>query len=109
MANGHGGKRENAGRKPKADEIKRIELMDSIADPKEVWDSLWKVAKKGNTNAIRTWVEYRYGKPKDRIDVTSNDETLGSEWNLSRLNDKQLEALIALHGGKDIDPETSST
>lgn len=102
----HGGKREGAGRKSKADEIKRLEMMDSVATPKEVWDSLWKVAKKGNTQALRTWVEYRFGKPKDRIDVTSNDETLGETWNLSKLNQAQLDALIALHGGKSTDTET---
>ena len=91
-----------AGRPSKADEIKRIEMMDSVAAPKDVWESLWKVAKDGNTQALRTWVEYRYGKPKDRVDITSNDETLGSEWDLSKLNTSQLDALIKLHEGNDI-------
>lgn len=109
MADGrkNNGGHKTAGRKPLSDEVKRIKMMDSVAAPKEVWDALWKVAKDGNTQALRTWVEYRFGKPKDRVDITSNDETLGSEWNLSKLNEKQLEALIALHGGHDNSTETS--
>lgn len=95
----YNGGNKNAGRKPLADEIKRIQMMDSVAAPKEVWESLWKVAKKGNTQALRTWVEYRFGKPKDRVDITSNDETLGTSFKVSNLNENQLEALIALHGG----------
>lgn len=61
-----------AGRKPKADEIKKIELMDSIAAPEEVWAELWKVCKKGNTNALQTWVNHRFGKPKEQKDITTN-------------------------------------
>lgn len=102
----NGGARKGAGRPPKSDEIKRLEMMDSVAAPKEVWDSLWKVAKEGNTQALKTWIEYRFGKPKEKLDITSNDETLGSEWNLSKLNEKQLEALITLHGGHDNSSET---
>lgn len=54
-----------AGRKPKADEIKKIELMDSIGDPKEAWQNLWKLCKKGDTQAIKTWIDHRFGKPKE--------------------------------------------
>ena len=100
--NNGGTKGNKGGRPPKADEIKRIEMMDSVAAPKKVWDALWKVAEGGNTQALRTWVEYRYGKPKDRVDITSNDETLGSEWDLSKLNTSQLDALIKLHEGNNI-------
>ena len=97
----HGGARKGSGRKPKADEIKRIELMDSIADTEDVWTELWQLCKSKNVAALKTWIEYRYGKPKERIDVTSNDKTLGNEWNLSKLNKKQLDALIELHEGDD--------
>nr|WP_299488618.1 hypothetical protein [uncultured Allomuricauda sp.] len=104
--NGHGGKRYGAGRKSRADEIAKIEMMDSVANPKEAWENLWALCKKKNVMALKTWIEYRFGKPKDRIDVTSNDETLGQSWDLSKLNDKQLEALIALHGGNNSSTET---
>lgn len=96
-----GGARKGAGRKPKADELKRIELMDSIAGTEDVWSELWNLCKSKNVTALKTWIEYRYGKPKERIDVTSNDETLGNEWNLAKLSKKQLDALIELHEGND--------
>lgn len=94
-----------AGRPPKADELKKIEMMDSIAEPKEVWTVAWKLVKSGDTQALRMWIEHRFGKPKERVDVTSNDETLGQQWNLSELSDSQLQALIALHGGHDTGPD----
>lgn len=72
----HGGAREGAGRKPKADEVKKLELMDSIAAPKEVWDKLWTLCKKGNTNALKTWIEHRYGKPKEQKDITTNGDSI---------------------------------
>lgn len=54
-----------AGRKPKVDEIAKLDMMDSIAAPKEAWESLWKLCKKGDTQAIKTWIDHRFGKPKE--------------------------------------------
>ena len=108
MADGranNGGHKTNGGRPSKADEIRKLEMMDSVADPLEVWKNLWKLCEKENHQALRTWIEYRFGKPKERIDLTSNDETLGHEFNLSKLNTKQLDALIQLHEGDDSSTE----
>ena len=77
MADGrknNGGARIGAGRKPKADELKLIEDLSAFDD----------VAKKcledgirdGNYQFWNKYMEYRYGKPKERLDVTSNEESL---------------------------------
>jgi hypothetical protein len=72
----HGGKRENAGRKPRADEIKIIEQMDAIAAPEEAWLALWAKVKEGDTQAVKTWLAYRFGQPKQTMDVTSQGEKI---------------------------------
>ena len=74
----HGGSRRGAGRKPKADEIKLIEQMDAIAAPSEAWAALWGKVQEGDTQAIKTWLEYRFGKPKQQLDVTTDGEKLNS-------------------------------
>lgn len=72
----HGGSRIGAGRKPKADEIKLIEQMDAIAAPSEAWAALWAKVQEGDTQAIKTWLEYRFGKPKQQLDVTTDGEKI---------------------------------
>lgn len=67
----HGGARPNSGRKPKADEIAMIERMDAILAPDEAWEALAGKVTEGDTQAIKTWLEYRYGKPKQSVDLTS--------------------------------------
>lgn len=66
------------GRPPKADEIKLIEQMDAIAAPSEAWAALWGKVQEGDTQAIKTWLEYRFGKPKQQLDVTTDGEKLNS-------------------------------
>lgn len=66
------------GRPPKADEIKLIEQMDAIAAPSEAWAALWGKVQEGDTQAIKTWLEYRFGKPKQQLDVTTDGERLNS-------------------------------
>lgn len=61
-----------AGRKPKADEIKLIEMMDNISDSAEVWQKLFDKAVLGDNTAIKTWLSYRYGLPKVTIDQNTN-------------------------------------
>jgi len=67
-----GGAREGAGRKPKIDEITLIESMDAIAVPESVWRSLYAKVLEGDTQAIKTWLSYRYGMPKQTIDNNTN-------------------------------------
>lgn len=75
MAN-HGGRRPNSGRKRKSDEVALIQNMDATLAPIEAWQALAKKVQQGDTQAIKTWLAYRYGQPKQSVDLTSNDESL---------------------------------
>ena len=68
-----GGKRDGSGRKPKADEIKLIEEMDSIATPKDAWEKLWVLCETGDVQALKTWISYRFGLPKQSMDIKVSD------------------------------------
>lgn len=82
MGNGHGGARPGGGRPPKADEIKLIEQMDAIAVPAKIWAALLDRCENGDTQAIKTWLNYRFGMPKQQIDVTTQGDkvTPPIEW-----------------------------
>jgi hypothetical protein len=73
---GAGGAREGAGRPPKIQEIKLIEQMDSLCVPDKIWEALLMKCAQGDTNAIKLWLSYRFGLPKQQIDVTSNGEKI---------------------------------
>lgn len=68
----NGGVREGAGRKPKADELKLIEDLSQFDDiaKKCLEDGI----KEGNYQFWNKFMEYRYGKPKERVDVTTDGE-----------------------------------
>lgn len=57
-----------AGRKPKIDEIKLIEQMDAIAVPENIWRALYEKCIEGDSTAIKTWLSYRFGMPKQTIE-----------------------------------------
>jgi hypothetical protein len=70
----NGGKREGAGRKPKAEEQKLIESltpMNSIA-----LNALKECVKDKQGWAVKLYFEYFYGKPQQKVDVTSGDEQI---------------------------------
>ena len=73
---GAGGAREGAGRPPKILEIKLIEQMDAICVPDQIWEALLYKCKEGDTAALKLWLSYRFGMPKQQIDVTSNGENI---------------------------------
>lgn len=69
-----GGHRTGAGRKPKATEIELIELLtplDAIA-----FKAIEKGVKAGEFAYIKLFMEYRYGKAKQIMDITTNDKPL---------------------------------
>ena len=66
----NGGARQGAGRKPKADEIKLIERLDSLIDKDEALSKLGELVTKGDIRALQLYLSYRYGKPKESIDLT---------------------------------------
>ena len=74
----NGGKREGSGRKPKGDEIALIDNMDKVAVPKSIWELLYAKCQEGDTQAIKAWLQYRYGMPKQVTDITSNGESLNT-------------------------------
>jgi hypothetical protein len=71
-----GGPRPNSGRPPKIQEIKLIEQMDAICVPDKIWEALLMKCAQGDTNALKLWLSYRFGLPKQQIDVTSNGEKI---------------------------------
>lgn len=74
MADGrkkNGGARKGAGRKPKTDEEAVMTMMDAVMAPSSVWEELSKKIKDGDTQAMKTWLNYRFGMPKQAIDHTT--------------------------------------
>ena len=65
----HGGKRGNAGRKPKADEQDLIERLTPLA--KDGYKALANALKDEQGWAVKLFFEYMYGKPKQQIEQTT--------------------------------------
>lgn len=59
-----------AGRKPKADEHALIEKLTPYEN--EAHKQLKKAVEKGEQWAVKLYFEYRYGKPSQQLDVTSD-------------------------------------
>tara|TARA_R110001606_G_scaffold58897_2_gene140520 strand:- start:521 stop:781 length:261 start_codon:yes stop_codon:yes gene_type:complete len=70
----HGGKRQGAGRKAKAEEQKLIENLTPMSGL--ALESLQRGLEKKEQWAVKLFFEYFYGKPQQKVDVTSNEETL---------------------------------
>jgi len=62
-----------AGRPKKADELKLIEKLDALIDNEEVIKTLGKQILKGDSRAMNLYFGYRYGKPKESVDISSSD------------------------------------
>jgi hypothetical protein len=67
-----GTKGNKGGRPTKADEIKLIESMDAITAPDNVWRALYLKVEEGDVQAIKTWLSYRFGMPKQTIEQKSD-------------------------------------
>ena len=70
----HGGKRIGAGRKGKAEEQKLIEHLTPMSGI--ALEALQEGIKSKQQWAVKLYFEYFYGKPQQRVDVTTNDESL---------------------------------
>ena len=70
----HGGKREGAGRKGKAEEQKLIEHLTPMNS--KALKSLEQGLDKKEQWAVKLFFEYFYGKPQQRVDVTTNDDSI---------------------------------
>jgi hypothetical protein len=71
-----GGPRPNSGRPPKIQEVKLIEQMDAICVPDKIWEALLMKCAQGDTAALKLWLSYRFGLPKQQIDVTTNGQNI---------------------------------
>ena len=56
------------GRKPKADELKFIEKLDNIIDSDIAVKKLLQLIREDNFNALKLYIEYRFGKPKETVE-----------------------------------------
>ncbi len=74
MANGHGGKRANAGRPRKSEEQEIIERM-KIFSPLAM-DAIEKGLKKGNVMVLKMWLQYVLGNPKQMVEAQVNADDL---------------------------------
>jgi carbamate kinase len=87
--NNKGTKGNKGGRPPKADEIKFLERLDNIIDKDMALSKLEKLIKEDNFHAIKLYLEYRFGKPKETVD---NNITFVEGFNLKELYAKDREA-----------------
>ena len=72
-----GGARPGAGRKSKAETLQLDKLLDECVsddDIKELFRVLVRNGKRGNINAIMALFAYRYGKPKERLEFSGDEE-----------------------------------
>jgi hypothetical protein len=121
-----GGVRPNSGRPPKILEIKLIEQMDAICVPDKIWEALLYKCQQGDTNALKLWLSYRFGMPKQQIDVTSNGDKIAPpiQWIGKRVAIEQAKLVsdsdhqdsdhlsvdtLALHGLDHLSVENSDT
>jgi hypothetical protein len=78
----HGGVREGAGRKPKIEEIALIEKLTPLEE--SAFKALSKGLEDGDFPFVKLYFSYRFGQPKESLDVTSNGEGVKSispiEW-----------------------------
>lgn len=90
-----GGPRPNSGRPPKIQEVKLIEQMDRICVPEKIWEALLYKCQEGDTAALKLWLSYRFGLPKQQIDITSNGENIAPpiQWLTKQIEFKDVEQI----------------
>ena len=69
----NGGKRAGAGRPSKIEETKLIEKLDNIINNEDVIKKLGELIMKGDGRALNLYFGYRYGKPKESVDINSSE------------------------------------
>ena len=74
MANGHGGKRANAGRQRKSQEQQIIEKM-KVFSPLAM-EAMEKGLKKGNVNILKMWLQYVLGNPQQMVQAEIKTDEL---------------------------------
>jgi hypothetical protein len=72
----HGGKREGSGRKSKAEEYNLVEQLDNIIDPTYVIEKMFTHIQGGSEKMLELYMGYRFGKPKQQADITTNGDSI---------------------------------
>jgi hypothetical protein len=70
----NGGKRENAGRKSKSEEMQLVEMLNKHIDKDEAIVKLKLMIDEGDFKAIQLYMNYMYGKPKETKDISISSE-----------------------------------
>jgi hypothetical protein len=71
------GESRGQGRKPKADEQKLIEKLTPMAPVAHA--ALQSALEDNEPWAVKLFFEYFYGKPRQRVDVTTNGESVNTQ------------------------------
>ena len=74
-----GGLRQNSGRKSRAEELGLPSLIEEIAGEqgkKEVLQKVLAQAKEGSFAHQQLFLAYAFGKPQDKVDLTTNGKDL---------------------------------
>lgn len=76
MANGHGGKRPNSGRKSISEEMKTRQIAQDAIKAKHgsIKDGMIALLETGEPTLVKFVWEHAQGKPTDKIDLTSRVE-----------------------------------
>lgn len=69
----HGGKRQGAGRKPKADELNLIEKLTPLEDA--AYQALKAGVESGDFKYVQLFYNYYAGKPRETKDIHINEDT----------------------------------
>jgi len=67
----NGGKRQNAGRPPKAKEIELIERLSPFED--YALEALRNGVESGQYQFVKLYFEYRFGKPKESVSLNFDE------------------------------------
>lgn len=102
------GENRGQGRKPKAEELKIINLgtnaiIEVYGSVEKYWNHIANESKKSLPH-LKMLTEYIYGKPKERIDLTTDDESLNNSLDYSKLSMSALKEIAELNEDK---PEQS--
>jgi hypothetical protein len=68
----HGGKRDNSGRKAKADELNLIEKLSPLEDA--AYEALKAGVEAGDFKFVQLYYNYFAGKPRETKDITINED-----------------------------------
>jgi hypothetical protein len=70
------------GRKPKSEELRLVETLDKYVNPDKAFSILAELIENKDKHALKLWMEYRYGKPKEvvtQINIDADIEDIDYE------------------------------